>query len=201
MGKEGKGQRRVDDDVLSGFARTGERAGEFRGFFTTMLIASLYVWDVMFDLGAYNTVLFYREDAYLVLSTVALVGVVAVRSQVQERWWVLAAFAPPALLLVYRLATPVKHPGGWLGAIGYVVAIMNMATLPLLVWLIGRMLAPEYFAVQGRRLRITLAVTLVGVAIAGFLAGHYNHRYLTCDDFAVAGHGRPENCRDTSHHG
>jgi hypothetical protein len=94
----------------------------------------------------------------------------------------------------------VKHPGGWVGAIGYILAIMNMVTLPLLVWLIGRMLAPAYFAVHGRRLRIALAATLVGVAIAGFLAGHHNHRYLTCDDFATAGQGRPEHCRDTSGH-
>ncbi len=200
MPKEGEGRRHVQDDVLSGFTTTGDRAGEFRGFFTTMLVASLYVWDIMFDFGAYNTVLFYREDAYLVLSTVALVGVLVVRSQVRERRWLMAVFVPPALLLVYRLATPVKHPGGWVGAVGYVLVVMNAVTLPLLVWLIGRMLAPEYFAVHGRRLRVALAATLVGVAVAGFLAGQYNYRYLNCDDFAVAGHSRPDNCRETSGH-
>jgi hypothetical protein len=199
MPKDRQGPRHVDDDVLTGFRQTGRRQSEFRGFFTTLMVGSLYVWDTMFDLGAYDTVLFYREDAYLVLATVTLVGVLVVRREVRERPWVVAAFVPPAALLAFRLATPAEHPGGVLEVLGYALLTVNVVALPLLGWLIGRLLAPEYFEVHGRRHRITLAATLAGVAVAGFLAGQHNYRYLTCEDFVVAGVHAPDNCHTTGH--
>jgi hypothetical protein len=194
MAKDGQKRRHLEDDVLTGFERTGERQVEFRGFFTALLAVSLYAWEITFDLGAYHTLFFYREDRYLAVSMALLVGVLVVRKQVRETLWLAVAIAPPAALFLFRVATPVKHPEGIVGVIGDVLIVANIVGLPLTAWVIGRMLAPEYFHVRGRRLRIALAATVAGASLAGFLAGQYNYRYLTCEDFVVAGFDTPPNC-------
>lgn len=194
MAKEGQRRPHVDDDVLTGFDRTGERKGEFRGFFATSMAASVYVWNATFELGAYRTIFFYREDEYLVLATVVLVGVLVVRHQIRERPWLFAAIAPPALLLLFRLASPDKHPDGVLGVVSNVLVVLNGLALPLMVWVIARLLAPDYFEVRGARLKLAVVAILVGIAVAGFLAGNFNYRYLSCEDFEVAGLEPPDNC-------
>jgi hypothetical protein len=194
MAKDGQARRHVEDDVLTGFDRTGERKAEFRGFFATSMAASVYVWNAMFELGAYRTIFFYREDEYLVLATVVFVGVLVVRQQVRERPWLFAAVAPPALYLLFRLASPDKHPGGVLGLVSNVLIVLNGLALPLMVWVIARLLAPDYFEVRGVRLKLAVVAILVGIAVAGFLAGHFNYRYLSCEDFEIAGLEPPGNC-------
>jgi hypothetical protein len=97
MPRDGERRRRIhDDDVLTGFEKTGERKEEYRGFFTVMPAASLYTWDITFDLGAYRTVFFHREDQYFVLSVAFLVAMLVVRSEVRERPWLVVAIAPPS---------------------------------------------------------------------------------------------------------
>jgi hypothetical protein len=194
MAEDGQVRRHLEDDVLTGFDRTGERKEEFRGFFATSMAGSLYAWNVAFELGAYRTVFFYREDEYLILSTVVLVGVLVVRQQVQERSWLFAAFASPALFLVFRLAIPDKDPGGGWGVVKSVLIVLNGLALPVMIWIIARLLAPDYFEVRGRRLKLWVFGIVAAVAVAGFLAGKYNHRYLSCEDFVTAGLEAPDNC-------
>jgi hypothetical protein len=195
MAKDGQVRRHLQDDVLTGFDQTGERKAEFRGFFATSMVASLYTWNIAFELGAYRTIFFYREDEYLVLSTVVLVGVFVVRGQIRERPWLFAAITPPAMLLLFRLASPVKHPGGGWGIVEDVLVVLNGVALPLMVWVIARLLAPDYFEVRGRRLKLWLFGIVAGIAVFGFLAGQFNYRYLSCDDFVTAGLDAPDNCQ------
>jgi hypothetical protein len=58
----------------------------------------------------------------------------------------------------------------------------------------ARLLAPDYFALPGRRLKVRAASTVVIVALTGYLAGRNNDNFLTCEQFELAGDLPPANC-------
>jgi hypothetical protein len=60
------------------------------------------------------------------------------------------------LLGAYRAATPVKRPFGTLGVID-VVSGLSVLTVPIVLWVTARLLAPQYFTVPSRRLKGVVA--------------------------------------------
>jgi hypothetical protein len=79
---------------------------------------------------------------------------------------------------------------------GLLVAAMIL-TSPVVLWVIARLLAPEYFILPGRRVKIALLVIVTTVALIGYLMGRYNDHFLTCEEFHVAGDNPPTNCVHT----
>ncbi|NUO59953.1 MAG: hypothetical protein HOV71_04840 [Hamadaea sp.] len=186
---------KVDDDLLTGFRHPSGRPGELRGFFATTIGISLIVWDLAFSLGAYHTVFYYRLLQIFVVCAVLLLGALVLRRHLTVRWWMLTIFAIPVIWLVWRLIAPIG--GRWrfvydlidLGLIG-----MVLLTLPVTLWVVARILAPEYFALSTLRLRLASAAIVLVVAIAGLLTGQFNDHVVDCHDFIVAGDDTPANC-------
>ncbi|MEV0806271.1 hypothetical protein [Micromonospora sp. NPDC050200] len=75
-----------------------------------------------------------------------------------------------------------------------------MLTLPVIFWVIARLLAPRYFALPGQRLKVGAAATVTVVALTGYLVGRNNDHFLTCEEFTVAGEHRPANCAPAGEH-
>jgi hypothetical protein len=190
----------ANDDVLSGFDQTGASRTELRGFFTTSILASLYIWDTTFNLGAYHTVFFQQTQGLLVTAVVILLGILVVRRQIQVHAWLLALFVPPVLLVIFRFATPVKHPGGGLRLVDACFTAATFVVVPIIGWVTARLLAPEFFALPGRRLKTAVVAIAATMGVLGYLAGAYNNRILTCEDFVVSGVDTPANCRHARRH-
>ncbi|NUR72631.1 MAG: hypothetical protein HOU81_17575 [Hamadaea sp.] len=186
---------RVDDDLLTGF--DGEhQPGELRGFFAITIAVSLLAWDVAFALGAYHTVFYYRLLEIFVLSAVLLLGALALRRHLSVHPWMLAILALPVIWLAWRLIVPVG--GRWARTyrvIDICLIALIMVTLPVTLWAVARILAPDYFALSTLRLRLVSVAIVVVVGIAGFLTGQFNNHVVTCQDFVVAGDDQPGNCR------
>jgi hypothetical protein len=131
------------------------------------------------------------------------------RRRVRLHRWVLAAFAPPILLILLRLLVPVDPGVAPVGsrvaaeagpAVRVVEGILVVATIltsPVVLWVVARLLAPDYFILPGRRVKIALLVIVATVALIGYLVGRYNYHFLTCEEFLVAGDNAPANCVHT----
>ena len=189
---------KVDDDLLTGFRHQGGRPGELRGFFATTIAISLVVWDLAFALGAYHTVFYYRLLQIFVVSAVLLLGAVVLRKHMTVRPWMLAVLSVPVIWLVWRLVAPVG--GHWHRVYrGVDIALITivLVTLPITLWAVARIVAPEYFELSTLRLRLAGAAIVAVVAVAGLLAGQFNQHIVTCRDFVVAGDDTPPNCLTT----
>jgi hypothetical protein len=158
---------------------------------------SLVVWDIAFALGAYHTVFYYRLLQIFVVSAVLLLGALVLRGHMTVRPWMLAILSIPVVWLVWRLSVP---PGGrWHSVYRVIDDVLEgsiVLTLPVTLWAVARILAPQYFALSTLRLRLASAAIIAVVAVAGLLTGAFNYHVLDCQDFVVAGDDTPANCRN-----
>lgn len=89
------------------------------------------------------------------------------------------------------------HPHGAVEhTVALVLEVAAIAVLPFVAAIIVFLLAPNYFTLPGRGLKVTLVVIVAIVALTGFLVGHFNSRFLACQDFIVAGDDPPSNCHN-----
>ncbi len=184
-----------DDDLLAGFGREG-RPQWLRVFFASTIGASLVVWEVAFDLGAYHTVFYSRLFQILVVSTVLLAGSLILRHQVRVRLWMRFVLAVPLLWLLERSVAPLGHTSTAAKVLDDVMVGLVVASLPFTIWALVRILAPDFFDLHNRRLQVISVVIVVLIAVAGFLVGQFNYRFTTCHDYIVAGDNTPSNCRN-----
>jgi hypothetical protein len=192
-------RRLSDDDLLKGFDQTGPSRGKLGGFFAITIGASLYAWDVAFTFGAYHVLFYHRRHQLFVLSLVVLLGGLIMRPRVQIRAWLLALFAPPLLLVLLQLAFPVNDSGMVIRVVYQVLVVTVVTVLPIITWVVARLLAPDYFTLPDRRAKIAVIAIVAAVTLLGYGAGEFNSRFLTCEDFQVAGDDLPKNCVHIGH--
>ncbi|HWJ10063.1 MAG TPA: hypothetical protein VNS46_11840 [Nocardioides sp.] len=175
------------DDLLGARA---ER--KLQGFYAIAFGASLYVWDVAFSLGSHGTIFYYRRHDLFVLCLVVVLSVVLLRGRVYTHPWLVLLLLPPIVLVVQELV--VVHPGVLARASERILSIAALAVVPIVARVVGGLLAPEYFRLPGRRIKLTVIAIIAVVALIGFVAGRANNRYMTCEDFIIAGDDPPKNC-------
>ena len=146
-----------DDDLLAGFGREG-RPQWLRVFFASTIGASLVVWEVAFDLGAYHTVFYSRLFQILVVSTVLLAGSLILRHQVRVRLWMRFVLAVPLLWLLERSVAPLGHTSTAAKVLDDVMVGLVVASLPFTIWALVRILAPDFFDLHSRRLQVISVV-------------------------------------------
>lgn len=191
--------RLTQDDLLKGFDQTGPSQGRLGGFFAVTIATSLFAWNTMFNLGAYHAV-FYRSRHHLfVLSLVVLLGGLAMRRRAHINPWLLALFSPPLLLILLQLVLPVNHSGTAVRVIYHVLVVATLAVSPIVIWVVARLLAPNYFALPDRSTKIVVIGIVAIVALIGYAVGRLDDRFLTCEDFRVAGDDMPTNCIHVHH--
>lgn len=186
--------RSEEDDLLEGFSRAGRRRVALRGFFAVTISGSLIAWDLAFTYGAYGTVFYQRTNQLLVLSLVVLLGRWALRAEIHEHAWVTSLFALPALWVLFRLLSPWTVPERVFPVVDGVLIGAMVLALPLVLWVVARLLAPGYFALPERRMKIGSVCIIAVVAGVGLLVGHFNDHFYSCWNFLIAGDYQPDNC-------
>jgi hypothetical protein len=192
--REGTRRWTLDDDLLAGFDRA-DRPHELRAFLATTIGVSLPVWDLAFTLGAYHTVFYFRLFQILVVSSVLLLGSIVLRDVITVSPWMRAVLAIPLLWLVARFAAPLGHSSRAGHVLDLVLIGLTLATVPFTLWVVARILAPEYFALPGRRLKLAALAIVVFVGVTAFLVGQFNYQFTTCHDYEISGDNTPTNCR------
>jgi hypothetical protein len=177
-------------------AGAGREASRDRGFLVAAIALGLITWRVAFNLGAYGTVFYEDIDGVIVASTIALVASFLGPQRLRARAWpgrvLLAApmiWTIVALILTGSLTAAESSPA--FVALGIIIGVTSV---PYILLLLARVVVPSLEIVHGRRLAALVLVTAL-VAAGGWLTGYHNDRFMTCNDFKVAGQDLPGNCR------
>jgi len=156
---------------------------------------SLITFPLAFNLGAYDVV-FYQDVMKLVIAASTLLGLTFLgpNSHSRTTWMTRAALAS---LPAWFLAAAVVH-GSTGEALDHAVfkvwlLVSTITSVPLTLKLLVQMFTPEVGQLRNRRLAALLALVVV-VSGVGFVFGREHPRFLTCNDFSVAGSAEPEGC-------
>ncbi|MBM0225965.1 MULTISPECIES: hypothetical protein [Micromonospora] len=82
-----------------------------------------------------------------------------------------------------RFVIPASESGSLARVVDRILTVATTAVLPVIAWVVARLLAPNYFTMPDRRTRITVVVIVTAVTVIGYPVGRFNDRFLTCGDF------------------
>jgi hypothetical protein len=161
-----------------------------RAFAVVATGAGLAAFNVGFDLGAFANINHRRFFAVWVICTVALVSSFLFRNADYRLGghWRIALGVPTAWLVADLTFVTTQRPV----VIG--LAVVSVAALPFALYVLAHLLAGDYFTFPSR-LRWALGILTAFIFVVGLYVGDGHPRFLTCDDFALAGEYQPENCR------
>lgn len=153
---------------------------------------SVAVWWPAFTLGAWGTFFF---DQLLTVWAASIGALIVVLFQPRGRPRVLKALAllVPSLWLVLT-ALPLQEDDLGAFLLDLVAIFVALLSVPATIWVLARVMWPEFGEdiSRGRRILVVVAVVLVGVT--SFLLGVNQEHFLTCGDFTISGNSEPPGC-------
>lgn len=166
-------------------------------FILTAVGLSLVVWEISFDLGAFQTIFFDKLFFVWTVCTVVLLTFIFLpRTMRPVRWPGVAAMVLPS---VWLLLTSINQNQTVPTALQLletgVVVIITLLCLPYIGYVIISVSQAEVLTIQPRKLMFTLVIIALLIGLAGYLIGANNDLFLTCQDFKVSGNDLPDNCR------
>jgi hypothetical protein len=173
-----------------------ERQRAHRAFGLVVVGMCVAVWWPAFTLGAWGDLFFDQMLTVWVAATAALVVVLVQPRSAGRRWPRALALAVPSLwLALFFLVGPddadVDVVTVLVTAFG---ALVGLVGIPFTLWTLCRVLWPDLFTALRRRARWAVAAVVLAMAVASFLLGTAQNRFLTCEDFDVSGNSRPPGC-------
>ena len=162
------------------------------------IIVGLVAWRLAFNAGAYGVV--FYDDVFSVVVASSILAVTTAINRPFHRPWNLVTSATLAGPLVW-LGAAVVVEGSTGAAIerpvfAVALAIVVVVSIPLTLRLLIGLFHPELTSATTRGLTLVVVGVVAVVALAGFLVGRSNDRFMTCSDFEIAGSARPENCAE-----
>ena len=154
---------------------------------------AIVVWWPAFQLGAWGELFFDTLLTLWVASTAAFVFVLFEHRPVGSRLWRAFLLLLPSAWLAFSfidfettdLLTFVAT------AFGFLVVLIAS---PLTVWVLARIMWPDFGENSTRRQRWLIVGVVGGIAVAAFLLGLNQEHFLTCRDFTVSGNSEPAGC-------
>jgi hypothetical protein len=170
--------------------------GRYGPFAIAVVTISLVVFPIAFNLGAYGLVFYEDVFRFVVAATAGLgVSLLATPYTGSRRWFANAALGAPALWLLLAsvftdsVADATTNPV--LGPTAFVVALVS---IPTVLRMLIDMFVPGFRSYTDRRLLYGGLAVVIVIAASGWFIGANNDRFLTCEDFKVAGADQPKNC-------
>ncbi|MGB5565582.1 MAG: hypothetical protein WBN93_04555 [Acidimicrobiia bacterium] len=77
-----------------------------------------------------------------------------------------------------------------------VLFVLVVMLYPMVFWIVLRLVAPDYFSIPNRRLKVMSVVIVLFIALLGYGVGELNGRFLSCNEFKVSGNDLPTECAD-----
>ena len=124
-----------------------------------------------------------------------MLGTIVLRRQVKVNWWLLGLLSIPMFWIFFRLAVTPRE-NSLTSTIDSVLFILVVMLYPMVFWIVLRLLAPEYFPIPNRRLKVMSVVIVIVIAFLGYAVGEQNSRFKSCNEFRVSGNDLPANCTD-----
>lgn len=168
-------------------------------FFVAAIVLAVAIWPIGFNLGAYGTIFYDLLLEIWAISLAALLAGLFVDRRADTD--VLSKLDMVLLLMpsLWLLTNQIEHSSGsavahWLNVV--LTFTTGFVAVPHILYLVLPISMPEVLEVRGIRRTANLVLLTVLITLAAFTVGYYNDRFMTCQDFAVAGNAEPTNCRN-----
>jgi len=153
-------------------------------------------FSLAFNLGAFGVVFFDRILTVWVVATIVL-GASLVSDLPPNGWWGRIVLIIPSLWLGLAILDAPEQ-GGVLDEGVYVAAMaVTVICLPFIAWILISAINPDFLELSSSG-KVTIVVTVLVFAAAGWALGYRNSAFLTCDDFKISGNDLPANCIQVS---
>lgn len=159
-----------------------------------MVGMSLVVWWPAFTIGAWGDLFFDQLLTLWAASTAALVFVLVERKPVGAKLVRALLLLTPSLWIVlsYVFNENETNIAVLLLAVGGILVIV--AGLPLTMWVLVRIVWPDFASFTRRSTRWLILGVVGGIAIVSFVLGLTQSQWLYCEDFAISGNSEPAGC-------
>lgn len=154
---------------------------------------AIVVWWPAFTLGAWGELFFDTLLTLWVASTAAFVFVLFERRPVGGRLWRAFLLLLPTVWLASSFVEIETTDIVAFLATVFAFAIVLIAS-PLTVWVLARIMWPDFGENSTRRQRWLIVGVVGGIAVAAFLLGLNQEHFLTCQDFTISGNSEPPGC-------
>jgi hypothetical protein len=94
------------------------------------------------------------------------------------------------------LAFPVRDADSAASQVDGILFILVVMLYPMVFWIVLRLVAPDYFSIPNRRLKVMSVVIVLVIALLGYGVGKLNGRFLSCNEFEISGNDLPADCAD-----
>lgn len=174
---------------------------EARAFVLTSIALASGIFGIAFWYGVFGTVFFEQIFYVWVAATVALIASLFVPPHdalpAFLSWKGRFVLALPTIWMLmlaagYEKSESLAH-AGWLE---WALTLSIVAlTLPYLVYVLILVAIPDIESLKHPRLRSSVFVIALAIAVAGYAIGKNHPQFVTCYDFKVSGSNVPENCQ------
>lgn len=156
----------------------------------------LLTFPIAFNLGAYGVV--FYDDVFRVVVASTILLVITFFDEPYGSPWIWPVRIALASPLVWLLAAGfvVGSTGEAVDRPGFAIwlVLVGVVSVPVTLRLLADLFMPDLSRQGSRRVLIGIVGLVVVVGLIGFIAGRQHPRFMTCDDFAVAGSSEPDGC-------
>lgn len=164
-------------------------------FLVSAVAASIAVWQVSFNLGAFGVVFFSQIFTAWVTASATFLGCLLLspeRSPVGRRGLALMAFPTVGFIFTFFKSVTENSLIDFLGTTSAIFSYVFC--LPYTVYVIFSITHQEVVKLS-RQMRVKLITIAAIVGLIGYLVGSHNYLFISCYDFKVSGNDLPTNCR------
>lgn len=154
---------------------------------------AIAVWWPAFTLGAWGELFFDTLLTLWAASTAAFVFVLVDRRPAGARLWRSSVLLLPSVWLALGFVRfETSDLFAFLAAAAALLVLLIAS--PLTVWVLARIVWPDFGEESTRRQRWLIVGVVVGIGVAAFLLGVNQEHFLTCEDFSISGNSEPPGC-------
>jgi len=154
---------------------------------------AIVVWWPAFTLGAWGLLFFDTLLTLWVATTAAFAFVLFERRPAGRRLWRAFLLLLPSVWLAFSFIDFETTDLFTFVATAFALVVVLVAS-PLTVWVLARIMWPDFGENSTRRQRWLIVGVVLGIAVTAFLLGLNQEHFLTCDDFIVSGNSEPPGC-------
>ncbi len=151
-------------------------------------------WWPAFTLGAWKEIFFDDILALWAASTAAFVFVLVERKPVGGRLARAFVLLLPSLWLLLNFVVDDQTEDLGVALLDLAGLLAVIVGIPFTLWVLVRIVWPDFATETRKRTKWLIVIVVLGVAIAAFVLGLNQARFLTCEDFAISGNSEPPGC-------
>lgn len=159
-----------------------------------MVGMSLVVWWPAFTLGAWGDLFFDQLLTLWAAATAALVFVLIERRPVGSKLVRALLLLIPSLWIVLSFLFNESEENLAVFLLALAGILVVVVGLPLTMWVLVRIVWPDFASFTRRSTRWTILGVVGGIAVMSFLLGVFQSEWLYCEEFTLSGNSEPPGC-------